>query len=44
MSEATDHDSTSVSLRDAAQTILIIDVFLFLAAGVLGTFAIACIV
>jgi hypothetical protein len=39
--------SKSVSaacVRDAAHTILIIDVFLFLAAGLLGTFAIACIV
>jgi hypothetical protein len=44
MVKATNHDSTTAPARYGAYTLLIIDFALFLAAGVLGSFAIACIV
>ena len=44
MARATNHDSTIASARVGAYAFLIIDFALFLAAGVLGSFAIACIV
>jgi hypothetical protein len=44
MVKATNHDSTTAPARYGACTLLLIDFALFLAAGVLGSFAIACIV
>jgi hypothetical protein len=44
MARADTHDSTTASARVGAYAFLLIDFALFLAAGVLGSFAIACIV
>jgi hypothetical protein len=44
MARATNHDSTTAPARYGAYTLLLIDFALFLAAGVLGSFALACIV
>jgi hypothetical protein len=44
MARATNHDSTTAPARDGVSTLLVIDFALFLAAGVLGVFVIACLI